>query len=86
MKTIAYDVFPVEAVGGGRFHSLRFQWPSAALPAKSPNTAVRKPIISPCCPVPEENLFDIWKSEFPCPSQGSRPRFVIGQVGRGTAL
>ena len=39
-----------------------------------------------CRPVLEENLFDIRKSEFPCPGQGSRPRFVIGQVGRGTAL
>jgi hypothetical protein len=39
-----------------------------------------------CSPVLEENLFDICKSEFPCPGQGSGPRFVIGQVGRGAAL
>ena len=34
----------------------------------------------------EENLFDISQSEFPCPGQGSRPWFFIGQIGRGTAL
>ena len=39
-----------------------------------------------CSPVLEENLFDIGKSEFPCPGQWCRPRLVIGQVGRGTAL
>jgi hypothetical protein len=39
-----------------------------------------------CSPVLEENLFDICNSEFPCPGPGSRPRFVIGQVGRGAAL
>jgi hypothetical protein len=39
-----------------------------------------------CSPVLEENLFDICRSEFGCPGQGSGPRFVIRQVGRGTAV
>src|SRR5262249_25132835 len=30
--------------------------------------------------------FHIRKSEFPCPSQWCRPRFVIGEVGRSTTL
>jgi hypothetical protein len=33
-----------------------------------------------------ENLLDIGQAEFPCPGQGSRPRFVSGQVGRGAAF
>jgi hypothetical protein len=33
-----------------------------------------------------EKLFDLWKSELPCPSQWCRPRFVSEQVGQSTTL
>jgi hypothetical protein len=59
-------------------------WSGVPVPARS--SRARAATLSSCSSVLEENLFDICKSEFPCPGQGSRSRFVIGQVGRGTAL
>src|SRR5688500_17646285 len=39
-----------------------------------------------CRPVFQEHLLDIRETSLTCPSQGCSPRFVTGQVGRGTAL
>ena len=62
-------------------------WPT--LPASEvigENIQAHAEIKLSCRPVLEQNLFDICQFEFPCPGQGSCPRFVIGQVGCGTSL